>query len=73
MCIWHAQEQAITVRGGIAWWKDIIIFGCHNHVGEPDEVRILKALCTVSHCVSISGSYVQQMYSAGQSVNVSFD
>jgi WD40 repeat protein len=36
----ESQEQAITVRGGIAWWKDIIIFGCHNHVGEPDEVRM---------------------------------
>ncbi|XP_062515781.1 guanine nucleotide exchange factor subunit RIC1-like isoform X1 [Corticium candelabrum] len=36
----ESQEKAMTCRGGIVWWKDIIIIGCHNYEDSSEEVRM---------------------------------
>eukprot|EP00118_Oscarella_pearsei_P005029 m.22388 g.22388 ORF g.22388 m.22388 type:complete len:1352 (+) comp28341_c0_seq2:42-4097(+) len=33
------HESKMICRGGIVWWKDIIILGCHN-MEEEEEVRM---------------------------------
>ncbi|XP_048581598.1 guanine nucleotide exchange factor subunit RIC1 isoform X2 [Nematostella vectensis] len=34
-----SQEQSITCRGGLAWWKDFLIVPCYNFNSTNDEVR----------------------------------
>ncbi|XP_020897460.1 RAB6A-GEF complex partner protein 1, partial [Exaiptasia diaphana] len=34
-----SQEQSITCRGGLAWWKEFIIVPCFNIHSSSDEVR----------------------------------
>lgn len=34
------QEQSITCRGGLAWWKEFIIVPCYNIHSSTDEVHM---------------------------------
>ncbi|XP_065184852.1 guanine nucleotide exchange factor subunit RIC1-like [Sycon ciliatum] len=34
-----SQETNITVCGGLAWWKDMIVVPCHNYNDDSDEIR----------------------------------
>ena len=52
----EVQEQGLTCRGGLAWYKDIVVFPCR--VQERDE-EVQCTTCNTSVCIQV---HVQYMY-----------